>query len=189
MFFNNNYDKVSTQEAGDIMRYIDYGTIVDVESIISDEWYRYSDYRFLPSDERIKFMQLQNWKTQLQKAKVIKDAIEKLKEMDPRTSAILTDVYSMQNDGIAKVEYLRDAGVKQDIIMVPYFMNQTDIVNAKGNILIADAIHNLVKWEEAGGYPILFDIDKDDIDIYGRANTYLYQKTDDISVEKKKRSF
>ena len=86
---------------------------------------------------------------------IIKNSISELKDMDPKMTSILTKVHSMENESVAKVRFLRDMGVKQKIIIVPYHLKKTDMVDACGNILVDDCVRNLDHWKECGGTPIL----------------------------------
>jgi len=158
------------------MRYIDFdGVILDTKEPLFENW----DRNVSKNDEEkiVEYMKLQNWRHILMEAKEINDSLHKLREMDPQKSAIITKVHSFENEAVAKLEYLRGKDIKQSIIFVPHFLEKADIVNAKNNILVDDSLMNLKIWEEAGGYPIFFDMDFDGIDPYGYANTYLYQKT------------
>ena len=125
-----------------------------------------------------------NWQEVLDNSLVINDAFEIIKELNPTDTAILTRVHSLENEGVTKIKYIRNKGVKCDIILVPYQLKKTDIVIAKDNILIDDAIFNLEEWEMAGGIPIFFDTYKNNIDGWGVENKK-YVKTRTLEILKR----
>ena len=86
--------------------------------------------------------------------------------MDCNQSAILTKIHSSCNEGVSKVRWLRNQGVKQSIILVPYMVKKTDMVDVCGNILVDDCLENLDDWVCANGIPLFFDINNDDYDSY-----------------------
>ena len=98
-----------------------------------------------------------NWIEVIDNSIVINDAINIIKELEEENTAILTRIHSLENEGIAKIKYLREKGIKCNIILVPYQVKKTDIVIAKDNVLVDDAIFNLDEWSMAGGIPIFFD--------------------------------
>ena len=75
-------------------------------------------------------------------------------------------------------------GVKCDIILVPYTVKKTDVVDARGNILVDDAIYNLDEWALAGGTPIFFDNYGTNIDGWGVENT-MYRRTRSLNILRK----
>ena len=62
------------------------------------------------------------------------------------------------------INYLRDNGVKQSVILVPYKLSKRDVVPAIGNILVDNAMFNLDEWKKSSGIPIFFNKDDEDID-------------------------
>ena len=132
------------------MKYIDFdGVILDTESLMFREK---SGFWQFSHDEQIEYVKNQDWMRILNQAAVIKDAINILKELD------------------AKVNYLRDNGVKQSVILVPYKLSKRDVVPAIGNILVDNAMFNLDEWKKSSGIPIFFNKDDEDIDEYGIKN-------------------
>ena len=125
-----------------------------------------------------------NWQEVLNNSLVINNAIEIIKELNPNTTAILTRIHSLENEGVTKIKYLRNNNVKCDIILVPYQVKKTDIVIAKNNILVDDAIFNLDEWQMAGGIPIFFDTYHNNIDGWGVENKK-YTKTRTLEILKK----
>ena len=125
-----------------------------------------------------------NWQEVLDNSLVIEDAITIIKELNPENTAILTRIHSLENEGVAKIKFLREIGIKCNIILVPYPVKKTDIVLAKDNILVDDAIFNLDEWYSAGGIPIFFDTYKNNIDGWGVENKK-YIKTRTLKILKK----
>ncbi len=164
------------------MLYIDFdGVILDTEPLLFKEWRKNPSRHLLPETEKIRYMQKANWEHILNNSKVINDSIYYLTQLDPSTSFILTKVHSMENEGKAKVEWIRNSGIKQNIILVPYYFKKSDIVVAKNNILIDDCLKNLREWKECGGKVIFFDKDDDDFDSWHEYNTNKYSKVLSLS--------
>jgi len=123
-----------------------------------------------------------DWIYVLQKSPVINDAIKFLNELED--TSICTRIHSLENEGVAKIKDLRELGVKCDIILVPYTVKKTDVVNANGNVLVDDAVFNLDEWALAGGIPIFFDNYGTNVDGWGVENTK-YVKTKSLEILKK----
>lgn len=159
------------------MRYIDFdGVIMDVEDNLFSEWREEPGRYNLPWNNEIRYIKRSDWKNILCESEIINDAINILKKMDVKETAILTKIYSLENEGTAKINYLREHGVKQDVILVPYNLKKTDIVKARGNILVDDSIEELLEWEKMGGYPMFFDREDKDIDDSVKSNNKSYQR-------------
>ena len=125
-----------------------------------------------------------NWQEVLDNSVIINDAIHIINELNPNNTAILTRIHSLENEGVAKIKFLRKNGIRCNIILVPYQVKKTDIVLAKDNILVDDAIFNLDEWELAGGIPIFFDTYKNNTDGWGVENKK-YVKTRTLEILKK----
>ena len=125
-----------------------------------------------------------DWNEVLNNSLIINNAIEIIKELNPRETSILTRIHSLENEGVTKIKFLRSAGIKCDIILVPYQLKKTDIVIARDNILVDDAIFNLDEWANAGGIPIFFDTYKNNIDGRGVENKK-YVKTRTLEILKR----
>lgn len=123
-----------------------------------------------------------DWIYVLEKSPIINDAIKILNELED--TAVLTRVHSLENEGVAKIRNLRELGTKCDIILVPYQVKKTDVVNADGNILVDDAIFNLDEWAQAGGRSIFFDNRGTNVDGWGTKNTK-YVRTRSLEILKK----
>lgn len=149
-------------------KYVDCdGVIFNSEVLLFDD-----EYRSLKIDnelDKIKYIQKKDWNQILRKSEIINDAINILKEL--KDVAILTKVHSMKNEGVAKIKILRELDIKNEIILCPYTLKKTDVVESLGNILVDDTIHNLDDWKEKGGVPIFFNKDYLDVDGWGKENT------------------
>lgn len=147
--------------------YVDFdGVIFDSEKVL---FYGYHKLGIKTEEEKIKYIQNKNWEDLLKKSEIINDSIEILKELGDKVS-ILTKIHSMENEGVAKIKILRSLEVKNEIILAPYTLKKTDIVNPNGNILVDDTLHNLDDWEKYGGNPIYFNMNNSDIDGWGDIN-------------------
>ena len=123
-----------------------------------------------------------DWIYVLEKSPIINNAIKIINEL--ADTSICTRIHSLENEGVAKIRDLRHLGVKCDIILVPYTVKKTDVVSAKGNILVDDAVFNLDEWREAGGIPIFFDNYGTNIDGWGVENKK-YVRTRSLDILKK----
>lgn len=123
-----------------------------------------------------------DWIYVLEKSPIINNAITILNELD--NTSILTRVHSLENEGVAKIKDLRYLGAKCDIILVPYMVKKTDVVDAFENVLLDDAVFNLDEWKEAGGIPIFFDNYGTNIDGWGVENKK-YVRTRSLDILKK----
>lgn len=110
-----------------------------------------------------------DWEWLVYNSMVIANSIEILKSIPE--AIILTKVHSLDNEATAKIKYLRDNGVDNEVIIVPHKLRKIDVVSACGNILVDDAVHNLDDWKEAGGIPIFFNKDGLNLDNWGEINT------------------
>lgn len=168
------------------MLYIDFdGVILDTETLLFDTWRKIPNRHLLDDAAKEEYIQTRDWEYIINNASIINDSVYYLKYMDPSTSCILTKINSLYNEGAAKIKWVRKNNIKQNIILVPFLFKKTDIVDAKGNTLIDDSLHNLDDWANNGGYPIFFDMDDDNIDSWNKPNTKGYQRI--LSLEKIKR--
>ena len=146
------------------------GTLIDTEGLLFEEWRKNPDRDKLPSGAKIEYIRNADWEKILYEAPILGNSIDLLKEIDPNTSAILTKIHSRDNEGKWKAIYFRDKGVKQRIIFVPYYYKKTEIVLAKGNVLVDDCLKNNREWSLEGGNSYFFDIDGNNIDRWGEYN-------------------
>ncbi len=148
--------------------YIDFD-----EVLFATEDLLFEEYKVLKSQgikvDKLNYMQNKNWEELLNKAEIINKGIEILKEL--KEAAILTKVHSMENEAVAKIKKLRSLGISNEVILCPFAFKKSEIVPAKGNVLVDDTIHNLEDWEEKGGIPIFFNKNNSDIDGWNSVNT------------------
>lgn len=138
-----------------IIKYIDCdGVILDTETGLFDEYHRLKNQD--PRVTRLAYLQQLNWQEWIRQAKVIGDAIEILKSQDPINVQILTKVHSLA-EGLAKIEYFREMGIQNNIVLVPNDLKKSSVVQAAGHLLVDDSTRNLDDWSLQGGVSILFD--------------------------------
>jgi len=144
--------------------YIDFdGVILDTDSILDVEFSKTIDVK------RSEFVKNYDWNLLMRNDLIINDALENIRKSKYNIS-LLSKISSM-NEGIAKVNFLRNNEVLINIHLVPTTINKSDIVDANENVLIDDKIYNLDKWVEQGGIAIFFNKNGDNTDIYGKVNT------------------
>lgn len=148
--------------------YIDFD-----EVLFATEDLLFEEYKSLKSQgikvDKLNYMKNKNWEELLNKSEIINNAIEILKDL--KEAAILTKVHSMENEAVAKIKKLRSLGISNEVILCPFAFKKSEIVPAKGNILVDDTIHNLDDWEEKGGIPIFFSKNNSNIDGWNNTNT------------------
>lgn len=162
-------------------KYVDFdGVIKDTyQPLFEDYWEKRKNGEYIDDTEHVI---KKDWIYVLAKSPIINDAIKILNEVD--NSVVCTRVHSLENEGVAKIRDMRELGLKCDIILVPYQLKKTDVVDPEGNILVDDAIFNLDDWVHDGGFPIFFDKDGTNVDGWGRENTK-YVKTRSLEILKK----
>ena len=164
------------------MVYIDFdGVILDTEEQLFKEWRKNPNRHLLPSIEKIKYIQNEDWNYILNNSEVMNDSIYYLKEMDPNKSAILTKVHSLENEAFAKIEWIRKNDIKQNIFFVPYNKKKSDVVLAQDNILIDDCLKNLDEWVHNNGNGIFFDYNNDGYDSWDKPNIKSYPSINNLS--------
>lgn len=151
------------------MIYIDFDdTLMDTYEPLFGDYVRDNEnIKFISNKEIVKG---KNWNKVLSSSEEINEGIKIIKLLDPEKICILTKIHSLENEGVAKIKFLRKMGVCCNIILVPYEVDKVEMVQAKGNVLIDDNIYNLEKWEEDGGIGIFFSKDCSKIDGFGRVN-------------------
>lgn len=164
-------------------KYIDFdGVIMDTYMALFKDYFEKRNQGIYVDDTE--HVINKNWEEVLGNSLFINDSIEIIKELNPETTAILTRIHSLENEGVSKIKLLRAHDIKCGIILVPYLVKKTDIVPAKGNILVDDAIFNLIEWEHAGGIPIFFDTYDKNVDGWGVENKQ-YVRTRSLEILKK----
>ena len=126
----------------------------------------------------------QNWQQVIAESEVINNALNIIKELDQNEIAILTKIHSLENEGVAKIKFLRHQGIKCNIILVPYLVKKADVVDAMNAILVDDSVLNLDEWTMAGGIPIFFDNRGTNIDGWSIENK-IYTRTRSLEILKK----
>ena len=163
------------------MKYVDFdGVIKDTHFALFEDYLSKKEKGEYISD--VEHVINKDWITVLKKSLIIEDAIEILNDI--KDVAVLTKIHSLENEGVAKIRDLRELGLKCDIILVPYQVKKTDVVNAKDNILVDDSLFNCDDWYQAGGMPIFFDTRGTNTDGWGVPNTK-YKKTRTLDILKK----
>lgn len=148
--------------------YVDLdGVIFDSETLLFDEEYRKLNIR--NESDKIKYIQNKNWYEMLRRSEIINNSINILKGLR-KDICILTKIHSMENEGVAKIRILRESEIQNNIILVPYPLKKSDVVNPEGSILVDDTIHNLDDWKIHSGIPIYFNKDNSDIDGWHNVN-------------------
>ena len=136
------------------MNYIDCDRVIlDTETGLLDMYEELKKDN--PTLKKRIYLQELDWDKWLQQAKILNDAVNILKNYDPKDNKILTQVHSLK-EGTSKINYFRNLRIKNDIIIVPCTLMKNQIVDAKNNILIDDSIKNLDNWYNASGIPIYY---------------------------------
>ena len=159
------------------MNYIDFDQV-----ILATEEELFKEYLEKKAEgiklEKQKYLEEFDWDWLVFNSEVIADAIEIIKSVP--NDKILTKVHSLK-EASAKIKFLRANNVTNEIIIVPGNHKKTDLVSAKGNILIDDAVHNLDDWSNAGGIAYFFNKDNLDTDNWGVTNTK-YKKINNLKI-------
>ena len=154
--------------------YVDFdGVIKDTDKIIDLE------YSKVDNIKRSEFVKNYDWDKLLEVSDVINNSLDYL--INTKYDVYILSKISSMNEGIAKVKYLRESGVNINIHLVPTQVSKSDVVIAKGNILIDDKVYNLDEWENNGGLGIFFNKDDLDYDVRGNKNTK-YKKINSLDI-------
>lgn len=140
---------------GDLLGYIDFdGVVLDTETGLFKQYHILYDNTDITREEYLAKM---DWNAWLEQAAVINNSIDILKNNSSRIASILTKIHSF-NEGKAKIDYLRKRGVKNDVILVPYFCKKHEVVNPISKFLVDDFGGNLSGWQDNGGISIRFSV-------------------------------
>lgn len=131
--------------------------------------------------DKQKYLEDFDWHWLVFNSEVIANSLEVLRTIPE--AKILTKIHSLE-EASAKIKFLRAQELPNEIILVPGNHQKIDLVQAKDNILVDDAVHNLDAWTSAGGISYFFNKDNNDIDSWGRANTK-YPKIRTLNMFKK----
>lgn len=110
------------------------------------------------SDLAMKFFSQYDYSKIINDDNILADSIKcikRLKDSNIFQISILTHIISLE-EGIVKVNYLRQYFKDITIVLVPKQLDKTEMVHAKGAILVDDYSGNLKAWEAKGGIPIKF---------------------------------
>lgn len=165
-------------------KYIDCdGVILDTENGLFDE------YDILKKDnpqlKRKIYLQNMDWEYWVEQANVLSDALNILKNYDPSDTDILTKVHSL-NEAIAKINYFRKRGIKNNIIIVPDNMKKSQIVDSFENILVDDSNSNLTDWKENFGIPYYFGSGQSEFDKIESLDEILNPRKLELKIKKNK---
>ena len=127
-----------------------------------------------------KYLEDYNWLFLVFNSEIIADSIEIIRTLPE--AKVLTKVHSLK-EASAKIKFLRSKGLINETIIVPCNHQKIDLVPAKDNILVDDAVHNLDAWQSAGGISYYFNKNNEDIDNWGMKNTK-YPKIKSLSIFK-----
>lgn len=138
---------------------------LDCDGVILDTinyMYKVIEQQKIPEDELEKFYKTFPWEGLIEKAGVLDNSIEKIKELTKYFDVeILTHVNS-EKEIRAKFKYFTEVLPDVKLNVVPKVIKKGDIVNPKGAILVDDYMPNLEYWEQTGGIPVKFsDNDKE----------------------------
>lgn len=135
-------------------KYIDCdGVILDTETGLFDNYYIMKQQN--NNLNKITYLQNLEWESWINQAQVINDAIEILKNYNPKDTDILTKVHSLQ-EARAKITYFRERKVKNNIIIVPDIFEKSCVASSAFNILVDDNNKNLNNWQKCHGISIYF---------------------------------
>lgn len=162
------------------MEYIDYDdTIKDTFDAIFKEHKDYVDnVTFINDQEYIKNI---DWKEVVRNSPEINGAYQVLRGLNQERIAGLSKVFTMDNEGAAKIEEFREMGLTCGFYLVPHRLKKTEVVLAKNNILIDDSLKNCDDWSRALGIPIYFNKLGNNVDGSGRVNRK-YLMTDTLRI-------
>ena len=137
-----------------MIKYIDCdGVILDTETGLFDEYHELKKDN--PNLKKRQYLHDMDWEHWIWQAGVLNDAVYLLKNYDPRFVEILTRVHSL-DEARAKLNYFRDNGVRNNVVIVPDSVAKSRIVDAFGNVLVEDSNSNLDDWDSQHGIPIYY---------------------------------
>lgn len=153
-----------------MIKYIDFdGVILDTSPLLFKTW-REHKHEGLTEDDKIAYVKKQDWQFILHNSPVINDSLYFLRQFDKETTAILSTIHSLENEGVAKISFLRECGITLPIILVPYLIDKANMVTAQNNILVDDRVHNLDIWKSHEGQAIFFNKNNLDYDEWHQEN-------------------
>lgn len=150
--------------------YVDFdGIIIDTwPSILKKYYKKYCNYEVEEYKLRELFKDL-NWDLIINNSRINYNNIMVLKKLNNYDITILTKINSL-SEGETKQKFLKSLNIDIKLKTVDIDEKKSEIVDAKGNILIDDEIKNLKEWKEKGGIAILYSKNKDGKDSDGIIN-------------------
>lgn len=137
-----------------MIKYIDCdGVILDTETGLFDEYHELKKAN--PNLKKRQYLHDMDWEYWIWQAGVLNDAVEILKNFDPKNVDILTRVHSL-NEARAKINYFRNNGVRNNVIIVPDGIVKSSVVDPFQNVLVEDSNSNLEDWDSHLGIPIFY---------------------------------
>ncbi len=126
------------------MLFFDYdGVIGNTEDGLFDDYERMKVYR--PSLTKEIYLAEMDWYEWLRIRGPKNNSFDIIKSHDPKEASILTMCWSLK-EAQEKVRYIREVGIKNDIIVSPGGFKKSQIVSAKDNVLVEDNIKNARDW-------------------------------------------
>ncbi len=162
------------------MIYIDFDDVILNTSEVLGRKY-YNDNILIDYVKDADFVINYSFNKLLKESSIINNSIEIIKKLNYKKVAILTNILSLDNEGLAKINYLRNNGIECNVILVPEHAKKTDVVKVEGCILVDDLIKNLDDWSNKGGISIFFDRYGTNIDALGVKNTK-YKSTNSLEI-------
>ena len=139
-----------------MIKYIDCdGVILDTETGLFDEYHELK--KINPGLKKRQYLHDMDWENWIWQAGVLNDAVYLLKNYDPRFVEILTRVHSL-DEARAKLNYFRENGVRNNVVIVPDGVPKSKIVDAFGNVLVEDSNSNLDDWDSQHGIAIHYGL-------------------------------
>jgi len=112
-------------------------------------------------EERRNYFSTFDFKEIINDGNILNDSIEcinKIVESNKFEISFLTHINSLE-EGVIKVNYLKEKFHDITIILVPKEISKTKVVHSNGAILIDDYSGNLEEWEKEGGISVRFSKD------------------------------
>lgn len=112
-------------------------------------------------EERRNYFSTFDFKEIINDGNILNDSIEcinKIVESNKFEISFLTHINSLE-EGVIKVNYLKEKFHDITIILVPKEISKTKVVHSNGAILIDDYSGNLEEWEKEGGIAVRFSKD------------------------------
>ena len=135
-----------------MIKYIDCdGVILDTETRLFDEYHELK--KINPELKKRQYLHDMDWEQWIWQAGVLNDAVYLLKNYDPRFVEILTRVHSL-DEARAKINYFRENGVRNNVVIVPDGVPKSSVVDAYQNVLVEDSNSNLDDWDRHYGIAI-----------------------------------